>query len=114
MRIQYLSWRLTLILIINLSMTISIFIEMHIADKIPRVYSNVSLGLKYNTNLAHPCSVVQDSDGNNVNTEIQKIKMHYTSNRRPQKETLSDAIDGHIQAGFVVALGGHSAGGGTG
>lgn len=76
-------------------------LEIYMSNR-ARLFPNASYGLEHDERFAHPCP--------RENTSI----LAYTPNRRLQQDTLYDARKALVQVGFVIALGGHSAGGGTG
>ena len=64
-----------------------------------KTFPNVSLGLDH-THDGHHCH-------NRLNSSLSK-RMSFTSNRRLQKDTISDSENEKIKLGIVLALGGHS------
>jgi hypothetical protein len=92
----------TLLCVLCIRFAHSSVLEIYIGDKAPRVFPNVSFGLEFDDRYNHPCPP------DNTAT------LSYTPNRRLQEDTLNDARKSLLQTGFVIALGGHSAGGGTG
>lgn len=72
-----------------------------------RIFHNQSLGLQVSPSLQHQCA----SDGKKYTNHPngRKNQMYYTPNRKPQEESIDDAINQDLQSCIVLALGAHSA-----
>lgn len=66
-----------------------------------RSFTNVSLGLEYDSSNGNQCNSHRTVDSLNNH-------MKYTPNRRIQRDTLVDSFNQNIQLGVVLALGGHN------
>ena len=83
-------------------------IDIFVNHESHQPFINVSLGLEHIDSHTHQC----DSTGVRKVTSFVKEpdEMVYTPNRRLQSDTISSAVEGNIQTGVILALGGHNNG----
>jgi hypothetical protein len=83
-------------------------INIFVNQESHRAFINASLGLEHIDAYSHQC----DSKGKRKATSFVKEpdEMVYTPNRRLQSDTVSSALEGNIQTGVILALGGHNGG----
>jgi hypothetical protein len=81
-------------------------IDIFVNHESHRAFINASLGLEHIDACAHQC----DAQGKRKVTSFvkQPDEMVYTPNRRLQSDTVSSALEGNVQTGVILALGGHN------
>jgi hypothetical protein len=83
-------------------------IDIFVNHESHRAFINASLGLEHIDACSHQCN----TKGKRKVTSFvkQPDEMVYTPNRRLQSDTVSSALEGNVQTGVILALGGHNNG----
>jgi hypothetical protein len=85
------------------------YLDIYMSGLPNRVFSNVSYGFDEDMDTyGHQCIKGTSTRRHDMKN---KQSMSYTPNRRPQSETLLDAMEEKLQTAFTVVLGGHRHGG---
>jgi hypothetical protein len=69
-----------------------------------RIFTNNSFGLEYISENTHQC--ISSGTLRRTAKRISPDEMTYTPNRKPQDQTIQDAIEEKLQLGIILALGG--------